>query len=58
MGEKVGEKEKFSFWRFGREKVRKVIKLRKQWAAPPQHCLCIFTQGRKSCKSAASRYAP
>ena len=38
MGRKVGEKEKFSFGRFWRKKVRKVTKLRSGYAAKLPAC--------------------
>ena len=38
MGEKVGEKEKFSFWHFCGEKSEKVTKLRSGYAAGLPGC--------------------
>ena len=57
MGRKVGEKEKFSFGAICDEKSEKGDKtaygrLRRRTAS------VFLPQGRKSCKSAASRYAP
>ena len=47
MGEKVGEKEKFSFWHFCGEKSEKVTKLRSGYAAGLPVCGTAKTQRKR-----------
>ena len=47
MGEKIGEKEKFSFWHFCGEKSEKVTKLRSGYAAGLPVCGTAKTQRKR-----------